>query len=62
VSVATEFKKYRVNNKLWKTIRVDGKYETSGNKFIRILDVYENDTLTIAGEPEVFYGKNAHND
>lgn len=53
VPVAEEFKKYRIKNKLWKDHFVTVYYDMYDDKFQRVI---------AAGEPEVFYGKNAHND
>jgi type I restriction enzyme M protein len=53
VPVAEEFKKYRIKNKLWKDHFVTVHYDMYDNKFQRVIEV---------GEPEVFYGRNAHND
>jgi len=51
--VAFEFKKYRIKKKLWKEHFVTVSYDSYDDKFQRVV---------AAGEPEVFYGKNAHND
>jgi type I restriction enzyme M protein len=51
--VAIEFKKYRIKNKLWKDHFVKVQYDLYDNKFQRVIE---------AGEPKVFYGKDAHND
>lgn len=53
IPVAEEFRKYRIKNKLWKDHFVTVYYDIYDNKFQRVI---------AAGEPEVFYGKNAHND
>lgn len=51
--VAVEFKKYRIKRKLWKEHFVNVSYAMYDDKFQRVV---------AAGDPEVFYGKNAHND
>ncbi len=51
--VAIEFKKYRIKNKLWKEHFVTVQYGVYNEKFQRVI---------AAGEPKVFYGKNAYND
>ena len=51
--VAKEFKKYRNKNKLWKDHFVTVQYNVYDDVFQRVI---------AAGEPEVFYGKDAHND
>jgi type I restriction enzyme M protein len=51
--VALEFKKYRIKKKLWKEHFVTVKYDVYNDIFQRVV---------AAGEPEVFYGKNVHND
>lgn len=51
--VAIEFKKYRIKKKLWKEHFVTVSYDIYDDKFQRVV---------AAGEPEVFYGKYAHND
>ena len=53
IPVAEEFKKYRIKNKLWAERFVTVQYDLYDNKFQRVI---------AAGEPEVFYGKYAHND
>ncbi|MEI6435971.1 MAG: hypothetical protein WCP32_14075, partial [Bacteroidota bacterium] len=51
--VAIDFKNYRINNKLWKEHFVTIQYDVYNDLFQRVIK---------AGEPEVFYEKNAHND
>jgi type I restriction enzyme M protein len=51
-SVAKEFKKYRISNKLWEDRSVRVEYEIFDDRFQRVV---------AAGEPEVFYGKNGDN-
>ncbi len=53
IPVAEEFKKYRIKKKLWEEHFVTVQYDLYDNKFQRV---------KAAGEPEVFYGKYAHND
>jgi len=49
--VAKEFKKYRIKNKLWRDHFVKVEYDVFNDRFQRVI---------AAGEPQVFYGKNAN--
>jgi type I restriction enzyme M protein len=51
--VAKEYKMYRIKNKLWNDRFVNVQYEVYNSAFQRVI---------IAGEPEIFYGKDGSND
>jgi len=53
IPVAEEFKKYRIQNKLWKDHFITVQYDVYDDKFQRFIGV---------GKPEIFYSKVARND
>ena len=58
--VAKEYKEYRLKNNLWKNKKIIGRYELKNKVYVRMLDMIEDNKVTKAGKPEVFYSKNAN--